>query len=126
MITTDESDQVMQAFPNFPDLGFEEYYKMIHIFSRENRLDDISPKVDLGLHTIQFIQFHFKNPRQTLQEIDDAFIDQGRYVNNVNPIVFLHQENLSHELFEFLLSCGYPRSDIGVLLKAERVNVTLK
>jgi hypothetical protein len=120
----DYSEQLMRAFPNFPDLSFEEYYRMIHIFARENRLDDISPKIDLGLHTIQFIQFHFKNPRQALQEIDDAYLDQRRYLDSVAPIVFLHQENLSQELYEFLLSCGYSSSHIGFLLESERVNVT--
>jgi hypothetical protein len=118
------SEQLTREFPQFPDLSFDEYYRMIHIFARDNRLDEISPKIDLGVYTIQFIQFHFKNPRRTLQEIDSDYIAQRKYVDDMADIVFLHQENLNQELYEFLSGCGYPREDIEFLLEAERVNVT--
>ena len=39
-------------------------------------------------------------------------------------IVFLHQENLNSELYEFLLYVGYPKNKITFIKNANRVNIT--
>ncbi len=116
--------RLRQAFPHFPELSFREYYEMINLFGRENRLRGMSPRIDLGFYTIQFIQFFFREPERTLGLIDDDYIKQKRYLDDMAEVVFLHQENLNSELYDFLRSLGYPERDIGFIRNAERVNVT--
>ena len=113
-----------EAFPHFPDLSFAEYCHMNDHFGRQDRLGDISPRIELGLFTIQFIQFYFKEPDSVLRRIDDGYISHRRYLADIAPITFLHQENLRAELYEFLLSLGYSEEKIRFILEAEGVNVT--
>ena len=117
-------EQLREAFPHFPDLSFKEYYDMLQTFGRKNRLRGISPPISLGFQTIQFIQFYFKEPDSVLQSIDDNYITQRMYLNDIADVVFLHQENLNAELYEFLQGLGYPEGDIRFIVAAERVNVT--
>ena len=98
--------QVKKYYPLFPELSFKEYYELYNLLGRENRLNGISPKIELGFQTIHFIQFYFKEPMR------------------IPEIVFLHQDNLNQELYEFLLSVGHPEKAISFILEADKVNVT--
>jgi hypothetical protein len=80
----------------------------------------------LGLHTIQFIQFYFPGPEGVLSLIDKDYIREKRYQRDVADIVFLHQENLNEELYNFLLGLGYSRKDIRFIREVDRVNVTAR
>ena len=75
---------------------------MLHKFGCKDRLDGITPKIDLGYQTIQFIQFYFPDPEYVLKMIDEDYIQQKRYLNDMAEITFLHQENLNSELYDFL------------------------
>ncbi len=119
-------EQMKRNFPNFPNLSFREYYEIIQLFGRENRLNGISPKIELGLHTIQFIQFYFKEPEEVLSIIDNDYIKQKMYLTDMAEIIFLHQENLNEELYEFLLGVGYPKKDISFIKEHKKVNVTAR
>jgi hypothetical protein len=116
--------RLLEAFPNFPDLSFREYYEMTNLFGRENRLRGLSPRIDLGFYTIQFVQFFFQDPERALRRIDGDYITRKRYLDDMAELVFLHQENLNSELYDFLLAMGYPEADIAFIHNAERVNVT--
>jgi hypothetical protein len=117
-------DQILTEFPHYPQLSFPEYFKMVHLFGKENKLNGISPKVNLGIYTIQFIQFFFMDPNKSLQEIDDNYISEKRYLGDMPNIVFLHNENLNEELYNFLFENGYPKNDIDFILRAKKVNVS--
>lgn len=118
------SERLKKDMPNFPDLSFSEYYNMIHFYKQDLRLRDIVPKIDLGVSTIQFIRFYFSESERVLNEIDDEYIRSGTYQDDMAQIVFLRQENLNEELFQFLLTMGYPEEDIQFIKEAGRVNVS--
>ncbi|MEJ2707865.1 MAG: sulfotransferase family 2 domain-containing protein [Anaerolineales bacterium] len=115
-------EKVKAAFPDYPDLSFEEYYEMYHIFGREDRLMGIEPGIDLGVHTIHFIRFFFREPDRVLSTITDSYIEQKLYRRDMPAIHFLHQENLNEELHDFLLDMGYAADDIEFIKHAQRVN----
>jgi hypothetical protein len=119
-------DRLRQHFPKFPNLSFEEYYKMSHLFGRESRLQGIKPSTELGLLTIQFIQFYFMEPENVLRKIDKDYIETKQYQHDMAQVTFLHQENLNEELYTFLLRMGYRDPDIRFIREAERINVTEK
>lgn len=116
--------EIVKHFPNFPQLSFADYYEMMHIFGRENRLQGISPKIDLGLMSIQFIQFYFKNPQDILKKIDDCYIDSKQYTDDIACVTFIHQENLRKELMQFLVRTGIPACEVEFIETMQKVNVT--
>lgn len=117
-------EEIQAAYPGFPDLSFPDYYAMNHRFGGKNRLRDIVPKVELGVHTIQFIQFYFRNPEEVLRNIDEAWIEEERYRDELQHITFLHQENLNEELKAFLLGVGIPAAELEFMDLMEHINVT--
>jgi len=85
--------EIMLRYPAFPDLSFQQYYEMTNDFALPNRLKGITPKIDLGVHTVQFIQFFFRDPEKTLREIDHDYIDNKRYLGDMADIHLLEQPN---------------------------------
>jgi len=122
-----ESEEVIaKKYPHFPDLSFQEFYDMMHDFGRKNRLKGVKPKIDLGIYTIQFIQFFFDNPTEILNKIDDDYIEQELFREDMGNIEFIRQENLNEDLKEFLLGVGANTDELRFLDTMERVNVTKK
>jgi hypothetical protein len=116
--------EIRKKYPQFPDLTFSEFYEMWHKFDRLNRVGNIPLRKDLGISTIQFIQFYFNDPDYILNNIDDDYIQRGQYEDELKNITFLHQENLNAELRDFLLEMGYSERDLGFLKSKAKVNVT--
>ncbi len=115
---------IRKKYPHFPDLSFSEYYEMIHIYGKKNRLSKINPKLDIGLHTIQFIQFYFDYPESVLKQIDDEYINEEQFHADMGPIKFLHQESLNADLREFLLNIGFNSDQIAFIDSIGKINVT--
>ena len=115
---------ILKEFPSFPDLTFREYCEFSHTLARKNRLFNAEPQIDLGVSTIQFINFYFKNPEEIINNINQQYIDEERYLDDLPTITFLHQENLNQELYSFLLDCNYPQNEVEFIQNAKRVNVT--
>jgi len=115
---------IREKYPHFPDLSFSEYYEMIHDFGKQNRLSGIRPNIDLGIHTIQFIQFYFEDPESVLRRIDEEYIDNEQYLEDMGAIRFIHQESLRSELKAFLRENGFRENDLAFIESMERINVT--
>ncbi len=118
--------EIQDIFPNFPDISFSEYYKMCHIFIKRNRLKGIAPQIDLGIHTIQFIQFYFPKPEIVLKNIDNNYIKSKQFNKEISTVKFLHQENLNTELKEFLNNFGFSQNELSILDRNYKINVTNK
>jgi hypothetical protein len=99
---------------------------MMHLYGRKSRLQNIVPKIELGLHTIQFIQFYFKDPQSILKNIDEKYIELELFRKEMSSIHFLHQENLNSELKSFLLKIGFEQKQIQTIDPMEKINVTTK
>lgn len=122
-----DRNALIRQFPGFPDLDFSEYYRMTHTYGIKDRLGGITPKIELGLHTIQFIQFYFFDPESVLRKIDDEYIDTGAFHKDMcSNISFIHQENLNVELKEFLTSIGFADHELQIIDSTEEINVTKK
>lgn len=111
-------------FPHFPDISFSDYIELRQIALRRNRGQDNRLKVDLGHQTVQFIQMFFKDPFQTLREIDDRYINSDQFISDMPEIVFLRTEHLNQDLFNFLAKQQYRRQDIEFILSSPKVNVS--
>lgn len=116
--------ELKQHFPGFPQLSFSEYYEMTNIFSCRDRLSGILPKIDIGLHSLQFIQFYFKDPESVIRKIDAEYIESGAFKADMADVYFLEQEKLSADLKGFLIKLGAEPEMLNFLDEAKRVNVT--
>ena len=115
---------ILKRYPHFPEISFEEYYEMIHIYGIKNMLGDIIPKIELGLHTTQFVQFYYNNPEQIYKEINNSYIENKLFFNDLKKINFLHQENLVNELKAFLVKKGFSQEELSFIDTKEKVNVS--
>jgi len=115
---------IREKYPYFPNISFSEYYEMLHVFGRKNRLQGIVPKIDLGLHSIQFIQFYFHNPQDVLRKIDNEYIEKKYFLEDMGIVKFLHQENLNQEIKSFLVGVGIEREQVRIIDAMKKVNVT--
>lgn len=116
--------EISAAFPSWPDLSFEEYFRMIHRFSLRNQLNGVVPKISLGLQTVQFLRFYFPDPYELLSRIDEDWIDRDCWRDEMPEISFLHQENLGSELKDFLASKRVKSRWLSIIDEAKPVNVT--
>lgn len=117
-------EEILKRYPHFPNLSFSDFYEMFHIFGCQNRLSNIDTRIDLGFHTIQFIQFYFYDPASALERIDDKYIEEERFREDMAPIRFLHQETLNLELKDFLLNIGFKENEVLFIDSMDPMNTT--
>jgi len=77
---------------------------------------------ELGDNTLMFIRFYFRNPYQLMNEINDQYIEQKKYRNDMFPVFFTHTEHLNRDLYQFLLSQNFPAKFIKSILELEKIN----
>ncbi len=119
------SKQMLAAhFPNFPDLTLAEYEHLNTLVMIHRRLDGRMPQADVGPLTVQFIQMYFKSPQTVLANLTDEYLDSDRVFDDIAPVTFLRQENLSEELAIYLLEHGYSAEEAEYVRQRQRVNVT--
>lgn len=119
-----DPDEIRKQYPNFPDLSFTQYFEMASGFAVRDRLKGITPKIQLGLHSIQFIQFYFRDPDKTLRIIDDEYIDQKKYLEDMADVHFMEQTNLRHALKSYLLGIGRTAAELNFLDVMKELNTT--
>lgn len=115
-------EEIRAEFPAFPELDFEEFYAMNHRFSRPNRLKEIEPTLELGLHSIQFVQFFARDPRAYLETLTDESLESGDCLLEFDSIRFLDQDDLSGELRALFTSVGFTADDLAFMDTMGRVN----
>lgn len=116
--------ELKSVYLDWPELSFRDFYSMIHQISLENRLKRVRPKIELGMQTVQFIQFYFPDAENLLSRIDESWIESDAWREEMPKIEFLHQENLSEELKVFLRLVGMRESLLGMIEDTGKVNVT--
>jgi hypothetical protein len=119
-----DSEVIIEQYPNFPNISFSELYEILHTYEVKKILGTIVPKIELGLITLRFIQFYFKDPEAVFRKIDLDYIENKEYLNDMNEIYFLRQENLNSELKEFLLHIGIDKKELEFINSKEKVNVS--
>ena len=117
-------ETLCKAYPRFPDISFADYYEMAHRFTVANHLNGIKPSIELGLSTVQFIQFYFYDPESVFRKINEEYIETEAFREDMANIHFLHQETLRDDLASFLKQMHYSDEEIELVRQYPRVNVT--
>jgi len=124
-----EESKIKIDYPTFPDLSFEQYYEMIHKYSRDGYYNNGDRNINehkhyFGIYTLLFIQFYSKKPDALINELDNDSIDIEKFKSEFSDIVFLKQENLNNELKSFLIKMGYDEEKVNRIDSMEKVNVS--
>lgn len=117
--------QIHSFFPEFPNLSFSRFLEMLYKYPPLEQLLELKEPMSIGPMSAQFIHFYSKQP------IDDLRLTLSKEqavncLNNIANIVFLDQNNLSEELFEFLLKMGYNKKEIRFIVSAPKLNQSVK
>ncbi len=109
-----ELELLREAYPDYPDLSFSEYYEMQHRFGLPSILGGVKPGMPLGTHSALFIRFYFRDPEVVLAKITPDYIADKAYLEDMAPVQFLHQESLREEFCEFLRGEGYSEKELAL------------
>lgn len=113
-------------FPNYPELSFSEYMKLVFCYSRgpfASLPREVKPS-DVGIHTVHFIMYFANCPYEALEKLDDHYIEQEDFWDDLARVEFLNNEKLNQEFYELLLRHGYPKRKIEFILEAPKENVS--
>lgn len=117
------AEQVVEWFPSFPDISFEQFIRM----NQELILPYIQPngmQVKVGPLTTKFIRMYARDPRKTMLALRENTDLRKDYDQHFPKIHFLHTENLNQELYDLLLQFGYPSNKIAFILEKQKMNTT--
>ena len=120
-----ERSLIDRHFPKFPNLSIDDYVKLCEL-TAHFRLNGNNP-LNIGIQTIQFIQFFFKKPEFILKNMSIDYLNSATlFKSDIADIIFLRQENLRYELSEFIINHGYTKKEAVTILNYPNVNKTKK
>lgn len=115
---------LMSNLPNYPDLSIDEFVDYTILVSKHAYFENIND-IKIGVMSIQFIKFFFKEPDSVLENLTNEYLmDQNLFKKDMAPIFFLKQENLKEDLSIFLKKEGFTESELYYLQNHKEVNVT--
>jgi len=113
-------EEIYKRFPNFPDLDFVEYLAYQN-FNTHYRDTGVVIPGDIGNQTVQFFQFFSRNPKKSFKMLNDHYIYDDIYREDMPDLTLLKTETINRDLYEFLLANNYREQDIKFILKEERI-----
>lgn len=116
-------DYFERDFPHFPDISFAEFIHLSHLAFDTNF--ECAPELwqKAGWRTRLFLHNFATHPNQTLiNHVQHETIPlQTLQADLYQPIHFIHTHSLNKELFQFLLSIGFPENKLQFILKKQKV-----
>lgn len=113
-------EAVRRKFSNYPDLTFAEFLE----FTRDQipiQNTNFSADRVLGAHTWHFVNFFFRDPSGSFQKIDDAYLKNHAWKQDMFPVHFLKTDQLNQGLFEFLIKVGYDRTEVEFIRGEQKI-----
>jgi hypothetical protein len=107
-----------EMYAHFPELSFEEFLHFREhlqlINNREWVVDD-----SIGFQTIEFLHYYGLGFPEILADAEALRKIKG--VEDISPVHFIATHQLNQNLYDFLLSVGYPQNEIAFILGAEKI-----
>lgn len=109
-----------EMIPSFPDISFEEMYKIYNKVVTEYGETINLNLSNIGYYTWHWVIYYTKSPNEVLQILasqKNINLDTIKpYFHNVK---FIHQENLNDELYQYLKELGFKNLDF--ILNEEKI-----
>jgi hypothetical protein len=123
-----DSAAVERAHPNWRELSFEEFVSLSnqHAWWVQRTLVKHPNAKNVGWYSHKFIYYYCRDHDFVFEAADDGDLLLQRVRESMYPIHFIHTERLNQELFEFLLSKGYPKKSIEFIPSKRKINSSRK
>jgi hypothetical protein len=112
--------------PDWRSLTFEDFVSVSNRFARwVHRTLVKHPKAKaLGWYSHKFIYYYCRDHDYVFEAADNFELLTKRVRESMYPVHFIHTERLNQELFDFLLSKGYPRQLIDFIPRKDKINTS--
>jgi hypothetical protein len=116
-----DMDAVRARYPDWPDVSFEEFVDASIDAFRRMKTSPLAAQDQPGFHSEQFVRYYFRDPESVYPRIDDAYIAERRFVEDMHPVRFLRTEDLNRQLHDFLLETGRDRAEVEFILRQGKI-----
>jgi hypothetical protein len=115
---------VEKAYPDWRNLKFEDFISVSNRYAEwVHRTLVKYPKAErLGWYSHKFIYYYCRDHEYVFQAADNLDLLVKRVHESIHHVHFLHTERLNQELFEFLLTRGYPKPLIEFIPQKDKIN----
>lgn len=107
-------EEIISNFPTFPELDFSTYLKFQKLNSRY-RDTGVVITDEVGVQTINFIQFYFKDPAEAFKKLNDNYINKGEYKDDLPDLTLLRTEHLNEDLYSYLIKAGFSANELDFI-----------
>jgi hypothetical protein len=117
---------VEKSYPNWRDLNFGDFISVSNRYTEwaHKTLVKYPQTEKLGWYSHKFIYYYCRDHDYVFQAADNVDLLVKRVQESMHRVHFLHTERLNQELFEFLLSKGYPRQLIDSIPVKGKINTS--
>jgi hypothetical protein len=117
---------VEKAHPDWRNLKFEDFISLSNRYAEWVHKALVKyPKAEaLGWYSHKFIYYYCCDSDYVFEAADNLDLLVERVQESTHRVHFLHTERLNQELFEFLLSKGYPRHLIEFIRTKDKIGTS--
>ena len=112
--------EIVAAFPEFPDLSFENYLDYIRHFGRKNCIKVGERLYALGSQSVDFVSFFANSTDPKL--CPPSFESWESLADQLARVHFLDVDDLSAKLAAFLQASGFAEKDLEFIVTMPRIN----
>lgn len=117
-------EKVKNKYPELPEVKFETFVKLSSEEFGRLFLPKCVNECQLGWYTRSFIRFFYNDPHHDCFKIDNKYIDEGRWDEDVMDVQFLRTSNLNEGLYNLLVDVGYKPEDVSFVFDMGKVRPT--
>ena len=119
---------VEKAYPDWRNLNFQDFISVSNTHASWVRRTLVKhPKAEkLGWYSHKFVYYYCRDHDYVFEAAEDFNALLKRVKETMYPVHFIHTDRLNQELYEFLLSKGYPQRKINHIPAKEKVNISRK
>jgi hypothetical protein len=117
-------NDIEKHFPDFPNLSIDEFVDYL-VLVGENSFENKPKNVKIGVFSLQFIYFYFKDPNSVIKKINREYIkSETLFEKDMAEVTFLKQESLNKDLINFLMQQGFNKRELDFIQLEHKVNET--
>lgn len=110
------------TYAHFPNLTFEEYVRLLNPDPDGQAIPaDGAAPIGVGAFSRRFAKFYCRNPQEMMSKLDDEYIADERYRQDLLGIKFITTDRLNVDLQAFLLEMGYRETDVRFIRELGKI-----
>lgn len=108
--------------PSYPELTFNEFVEVATMMYQRLPASPLSPVDRPGFQSEQLVRYFFRDPERVFVRVDEAYIRERRFAEDMYPVRFLHTDKLNEELYRALVDLGYKPGAVGFIRTSDKIH----